>query len=904
MRTSVLALALLVSAAPAQNVEFWPGVQYDPAIPTFRKVLGFDPGERIASHAHIMQYFDALAGAAPARVRVFEYARSWEGRKLIYAAVGSEQNLRRLDEIKKAMKALSDPRRTQEAEAKKLMAGLPAVIWLGYGVHGNEISSPDAAMLTAYHLLAARADKMAAEILANVVVLIDPTQNPDGRDRFVHNFQVNEGLEPSPEPAAAERVEPWPGGRTNHYYFDMNRDWFALTQPETRGRIKALLEWYPLVFVDLHEMGGESTYYFAPEAVPYNPHLAKDQRDALEWFGRNNAKWFDEFGFPYFTREVFDAFYPGYGASWPSYFGSVAMTYENGSSRGLLYRRADNTVLSFRETVRKHFVASLSTAEAAAKNRDKLLANFWTYRVSAIEEGKKENIREYLIARSGDVTAVDKLALTLAEQGVEVRRATAAFQSGGKSYPAGSYAISLAQPAKRLIRTLLDANVPMEDFFLKEQERRRRKKLPDEIYDVTAWSLCQLYNVDCASSATEASASFELVKPGEAVRGVAPTARPTLAYIIPWGTQGAARFLAAALRENLTLWTSDKSFTQNARKYPRGTLIAYLKQNPANLPETVAKLAASTGAEVVATNTGWVEDGVNFGSNYVMPVKKPSVAMLWDQPTSSQSAGHTRFVIERQYGYPVTPIRTSSLAMADLSRFNVIIVPDGFAYSGPLAAASTRLRDWVRAGGTLIGIGGAVSWMAEPAVGLLATSEEFLARETPAPAASGARPAEAPKPAEGAKPEARTPGKLIASEADYQKAIQADREAPDSVAGVMVRARTDPDHWATAGLPETIHVLVNGSRIFAPVKLDRGVNAAVYEAPDKLLAGGYLWEENRKQLAYKPFLMVQREGRGNVVGFTSDPNYRAYMDGLNVAFLNAVFRGPARSRGFMGEELE
>ncbi|MDX2151046.1 MAG: M14 family metallopeptidase [Bryobacteraceae bacterium] len=899
MRKSAFTFALLVCSLSAQT-EFWPGAQYDPSIPTFRKVLGYDPGERIASHAHIIQYFDALAAAAPSRMRVFEYARSWEGRRLIYAAVGSEQNIRRLDEIKKAMKALADPRKTQEAAAQKLMSGLPAVIWLGYGVHGNEISSPDAAMLTAYHLLASRNDKMAAEILANVVVLIDPTQNPDGRDRFVHNFQVNEGLEPSAEPAAAERVEPWPGGRTNHYYFDMNRDWFALTQPETRGRIKTLLEWYPLVFVDLHEMGGESTYYFAPEAVPYNPHLASDQRAALEWFGRNNSRWFDEFGFPYFTREVYDAFYPGYGASWPSYFGSVAMTYENGSSRGLLYRRADNTVLTFRDTVRRHFVASVSTAETAAKNRDQLLANFWKYRVTAIEEGRKENIREYLLARTGDVSAVDKLAVTLADQGIEVKRAMAAFQHEGKNYPTGSYVIPLAQPAKRLIRTLLDTNVPLEEQFLKEQERRRRKKLPDEIYDVTAWSLCLLYNVPCSTSSTETQGSFQTVQPGEPLRGIVPAARPALAYLVPWGTQGAVRFLAAALRENLTLWTTDKGFTQNGRKFPRGTLIAYVKQNPPTLSETVSKLAASAGAEVVATNTGWVEEGVNFGSNYVMAVRKPSIALLWDQPTSSQSAGHTRFVIERQYGYPVTPIRTSSLNATDLARFNVIIVPDGFTYSGPLASAAVRLRDWVRAGGTIIGIGGAVSWMSEPAVGLLATSEEYLVRDTP-PASSG-RPADAPKPADPAKPEARTPGKLLNSEADYLKAIQPERESPDSVAGVLVRAKTDPDHWAAAGLPETLHVLVNGSRIYAPLKLDRGANVAVFEAPDKLLAGGYLWEENRKQLGYKPFLMVQREGRGNVVAFTADPNYRAYMDGLNIAFLNAVFRGPSRTRGGVGEE--
>ena len=211
---------------------------------------------------------------------MFEYGKTWEGRELVYAAIGSEENIRRLAEIKAAMHKLYDPRRTPAAEAQKLMQGLPAVIWLAYGVHGNEISSPDAALVTAYHLLAARNDELVKKVLANVVVMIDPSQNPDGRNRFVHNYEVAAGLEPDAEPLAAEHNEPWPGGRTNHYYFDLNRDWLVMTQPETAGHIKALQEWYPLVFVDLHEMGTESTYYFTPEAVPYNPNLTEEPEGA------------------------------------------------------------------------------------------------------------------------------------------------------------------------------------------------------------------------------------------------------------------------------------------------------------------------------------------------------------------------------------------------------------------------------------------------------------------------------------------------------------------------------------------------------------------------------------------------------------------------------------------------
>ena len=902
-------LFLLPALAAAANFEFWPGATYDPAIPTLKKIAGHDPGERITPHRDIVRYMEALASAAPARVRLFDYGRTWQDRRLIYVAVGSEANIRRLDEVRAAMKRLADPRSTPEAEAKKLMAGLPAVVWLGYGVHGDEISSPDAAMLTAYHLLAARKHPMTDAILENTIVLIDPSQNPDGRDRFVNSFVQNLGLAPDPSPLAAEHVQPWPGGRTNHYNFDMNRDWFAMTQPETRGRVKALLDWYPLVFVDLHEMGSDATYYFAPEAVPYNPHLAKPQTEALEWFGRNNARWFDRFGFSYFTREVYDAFYPGYGASWPSFYGAIAMTYEQASARGLLMRRTDETVFHFRDTVRQHFVASLSTCETAAKNREKLLANFYDYRRTAIEEGKTEPVREYILVRRGDTSSVDKLAVLLADQGVEVKRATAAFTAAGKEIPAGSYLVPLAQPAKRLIRTLLDRDVPMSESFLKEQERRRSRRLPDEIYDVTAWSLPLLYNVEMLSSAEPATVAAQPVQPGSTVPGRVEGAKAEVAWLVPWGTTASGRFLTGALRLGLRIHSTDKPFVQNGRRFPGGTLIISTRQPVPVAAVAVADLAKSSGAEVVATATGWVEEGVNFGSRYVVPMRAPAIALAWDRPTASGSAGHTRYVLERQFGYPVTVIRTQTLANADLSRFQVVILPDAFeGYATALGPnGAQRLKQWVSAGGTLIGYSSAMSWMADPRVGLLAVSQENLAwsdapkpdapkpdaPKTAAPKPDLAKPA---APATAEAPDGRVAGRILESEADYVKVIRPTAELPHAAAGVLLRAKTDTDHWLTAGVAETLHSVMQGRNIFTPIKLDKGVNAAVFPSAQELLASGYLWEENRKQLAWKPLVVVQREGRGAIVGFAADPNFRAYQDGMNVLFLNAVFRGPAHSR--------
>jgi hypothetical protein len=905
MRIAALLAAAVSLYAAEPKFEFWPGAQYDPKVPTFRQVLGYDAGERISPYTDILRYLEALAKASP-RLKVFEYGKTWEGRKLVFAAVGSEANMGRLPEIQAGMQKLADPRKTPPAEAQKLMASLPAVVWLGYGVHGNEVSSPDAALLTAYHLLASR-DKATVDILANTLVILIPSQNPDGRDRFVNHFEQNTGLEADASPVAAEHIEPWPGGRGNHYLFDLNRDWVALTQPEIRSQVKALLQWYPLVYVDLHEMGSNSTYYFAPEAAPYNPHLTKSQTESLEWFGRNNAKWFDKFGFDYFTREVFDAFYPGYGASWPCYYGAVAMTYEQASARGLKMRRLDDTEFHFRDTVRQHFTASISTIETASRYRGDLLKRFYDYRQSAIGEAGSEAVKEYILPRRGDTAAVDKLAALLTEHGIEVKRAAATFKSGTREFPAGSYVVPLAQPAKRMARVLLDPDVPMEEKFLKEQERLRKKKLPDEIYDVTAWSLPLSFNVECVGAAEPSQGSFEAVKPDRIPAGRISAKENAVAYIAPWGTQAAGRLLTAALRKNLNVLSTDKPFVNNGKKYPSGSLVFKVMGNQPGLAATLERLAGETGADLDATDSGWMDEGVNFGSRRVVRLRKPAIALAWDRPTSSSAAGWTRFVIERQFGYPVTAVRTPMLASADLSKFHVIVLPDSYGDYGLGAAGARRLKDWVASGGTLVAIGGAVSWLAQPSIGLLAVSQENAARPKPEAGkpAEGAKAAEGGRPAEPAKPEpgtGRVAGKLFTTEEEYWKAVQAETELPDSMMGAIARAKLDPDNWVTAGIGDKVTALVSGRSIFTPIKLDKGVNAAVFEGPNDLLASGYMWEESRKQLAYKPLVIVQKEGRGYIIAFTTDPNYRAMMDGMNLLLVNAIFRGPGRPQSEAGAE--
>ncbi|VUX54907.1 Peptidase M14, carboxypeptidase A [uncultured Woeseiaceae bacterium] len=892
-----LAAALIAVAANAQQkFEYWPNADYDPSIPTIETILGYAPGERITWHKDALRYFNALETSQPDRVSVHHYASSWEGRELVYVVISSAENMRRIDDIKRGMQSLRNAGDTSRSEANRIIQSGPAVTWLSYGVHGDEISSTDASMLTAYHLMASRGDSRVNDILRESVVVIDPMQNPDGRDRFIHGFEMAEGLSPDPDRLSAEHEQPWPSGRFNHYLFDMNRDWFTLNQPESRGRVVALQEWYPVVVVDLHEMGGDSTYYFAPGADPVNPHFTATQVENEELFGKTNAAWFDEFGIDYFTNDVYDNFYAGYGSSWPAYFGSIVMTYEQAGVEGLTLRQYDGNELRYAETVRNHLVTSLGTAETVANNRQKFLQDFYDYQVSAIAEGRSDDIRVYIIPRQSDQAGANKMAGQLVLQGVSVGVANAGFRACGENYSAGSYVIDMAQPAKRLVRTLLDANVAMDNNFLAEQEHRREIGLESKIYDVTAWSVPLMMNVRAEPCNRLPTVNTTPAGPELVHAPALPEADAKVAYLVPWGEATAIRFLSHALLENLSVKSSDKAFTLQGERYPAGTLIVDIADNSADVHQAIRDIASVSGANVVAVDDSWVTDGPNFGSNKVVRHNKPDVAIAWDAPTYPPSAGQARFVIERQFDYPVTAIRTARIATADLSNFEVLILPEAFGkgYGAVFGEAGTEnLREWVTNGGVLIALGSANRYLADANIDLMsirrenAVVEEGDEDEKDSSDSSGDSDEEL---------EVTVEGRNLTSTSDYENAIAPESALPDSLSGVLLRAEVDPDHWLAAGVASSLNVLARNTGIYTPIRLDSGVNVARFSSPDKLLASGYIWEENRIQLAYKPFAVVQPSGRGFVIAFTQDPTIRAYLDGLNVIFMNAIFRGAAHAR--------
>lgn len=833
------------------NVPLWPHTQYD-STPTVEDVLGYPAASRISSPEQIEQYFAALAEAHPERIRLFDYGQTWQGRRLFYAVISSAENLAQLEQHQASAAVLADPRQTNARQATQLINDLPGSIWIGASVHGNEISPAEATLVTAWHLLASQADET-RYLLDNTLIYIDPLQNPDGRARFVSRYYATVGLEPSADRFSAELNEPWPNGRTNHYLFDMNRDWFALTQPETRGRIAAFQQAWPLYYVDSHEMGGDSTYFFAPSAEPLNPLVTESQRESLVSLGKNNGRWFDRFGYDYFTAEIFDLFYPGYGGNWPNYSGSLATTYEMASARGHHFKTTNGDILTFGDGVQRNFVAFMASIETVANNRQQLLENFYAYRQSGIEQGSQRNaVRTYILPNQRDQAGHRRLAAILAEQGVEVYRTTNEFRACGESYPAGAYLISAAQPAHHLAKVLLDADVPLDEEFMNEQERRRANNLRAQIYDVTAWSLPQLFNLDIAACSQTISAESERVDATRIDSGHIEEGNAEYGYAVRWGDMNSGRLLTAALQEGLRVRSADRAFTHaDGREFPAGSFVIPRAGNEDNLTARLTELAAESGAIVEPLASSWIESGPSVGSGEFRQVQAPSVALLWDEPANVLSAGSTRYIIEREFNYPVTAIRPAQLRQADLSAYQVLIIPASQrpgAYEQALGAdGRENLRQWVRNGGVLITLGNATRF----AVG----------GETP----------------------------LLAS------SLENGETALDRVPGIIARTEVDQEHWLTAGVPPQLYTNYIGDEVYKPLPIAKGRNVISFTGAEELVAGGYLWDENRGQIAHSPYLMVQPEQRGLLIAFTQEPNLRAYQHGHFVVLLNAIFRGATQA---------
>ena len=868
-----LFLFLLLSAAPtsAQHA-LRAGGPYDASVPTPRAVLGYEVGEQFTMHHMLVRYLERLAAASP-RIRLDTVARSFEGREVMLAIVTSEANHARLDRIRSDAARLADPRGASDADLRAVAARTPAIAWMGYTVHGPEASGAEAAIALLYQLAAGR-DAETRLLLDSLVILVDPLQNPDGHERHAQDVRrMRTALGVPVHPAARIHEGTWPGPRTSHYHFDLNRDWYAQSHPETRGRIATMLRWHPHVAVDLHEMGTNSTYFFPPTMDPVNKLV---HPDILRWwdiYAAANIAAFDAQGWSFFRREGYDEFYPGYGSSWPIYTGAVGMTYEQASSRGGAIRRADGTIHTLQEAARGHYATSWATLLATARRASERVRDYAAFRRGAIAEGGRDGLRTVVLERDRAGRA-DSLARRLIDNGIEVGRLTGAAElrnaleyGGGRRasarVAAGAYVVDLAQPMGRLARALLEPDAPLDSAFITEELERRRTGQSERFYDVTAWALpytfrVRAWGVGAPVGSTEPVTVGAFAPERTAASAAGPAPRAAYGYAFAPGSEASLRLLAGLLADSVRVWYAPKAFRSGEHRFPGGAFLVRAASNDTSVHATVRRLAAEAGADLAPLASAAATEGTDLGSNSVVPLRSPRVALLAGEPIAGQSMGWTWYAFDQRLRYPTTQLDLDD-AIGALDDFDVLVIPSTAPNALARALGETgrdRLAAWVRGGGTLITMDAASEWLASERSGL---SRLRVRRDTAGADTSGLAP------------------------------------LPVEVPGAVVRAIADTLSPLLAGVDQReFPVLVNGGRAFvAPGDIRPGELVVRHAPTSRLRIAGYLWPEAPARLGGAPYLWTEAVGRGRVIAFAGEPNFRDLWRGLLPLFANAVFLGPS-----------
>ncbi len=854
--------ALFVHPANAQHSLGGNG-PYDPAVPTPRAVLGYELGDYFTQHHRIVKYAERLA-ATSRRVRLDTTAVTFEGREVLLAIITSERNQQNIEQIKRTAQQLADPRSVPAGELSSITTSLPSIVWLGFTVHGSEASGVEAALAMMYQLAAGQ-DAETRMILDSTVVLIDPVQNPDGHERHAQDvLRARSALWIPPLPSALINQGTWPGPRTSHYYFDLNRDWITLSHPETRGRVASMLEWYPHVAVDLHEMGSSSTYFFPPPMDPVNKNIPQNVIDWWSIYAAGNAAAFDAKGWSYFRREGYDEFFPGYTSSWPIYTGAIGMTYEQASSAGGAIRRSDGTVMTLRDAASHHYAAAWATAATTARNRMRRVSDYIAFRQSAVTEGTRGAVRAVVFERD-EFGRADSLAQLLLNNGIQVQRvrvatdlrsATPFATTSGTRAAAGSYVVDLAQPQGRLARVMLEPDAQLDSVFIRDELDRRETSQGSHFYDITAWALPFMHRVRAWTAGT-VPAGVEQVTSPVVQRRASVVPQATHGYAFEPGSEASIRMLARLLADSVRVSVAQRWFQVGDRTMAQGAFIVRVASNAANVHEKVRRHAAETGATILPLSSAAVDAGTDLGSNSVVPVRPPRVALVGGPGVNGNSFGFTWYTFDQRIGFPVTTIDINSLAGA-LDEFNVVVIPSASGAIGSTLGESgrNRLGEWVRSGGVLVTLDGATAWLAGENVGI---SRLRARRDT--------------------------------TRADNEPGAPLDADVP----GAIVRTEADTLSFLTIGVAEReVPVLSFSDRVYrTPRDVRYGEVVLRYASEPRLRIAGYIWPEVPARLAGSPYLWTERVGRGRVIAFAGDPNFRAMWRGLLPLFANATLLGPS-----------
>lgn len=808
--------------------------------------LGYKLGDQFTPHHRVVDYYNYLSSVSK-HIKLQEYGKTNEGRPLMLAFIASENNINRLDEIRKSnlnLAGIGEQGSTSVSKTK--MADQPVIVWLSYNVHGNESVSTEASLQTVYELLNP-ANQETKSWLKNTVVLIDPCLNPDGRERYVNFYNPIRNVVPDALPFTREHMEPWPGGRANHYYFDLNRDWAWQSQVESQQRLAVFNKWLPQVHVDFHEQGVDNPYYFAPAAEPYHEDISQWQREFQTIIGKNNARYFDAKAWMYFTKERFDLLYPSYGDTYPIYNGSVGMTFEQGGSgrAGLAIITSAGDTLTLKDRIDHHFTSGLSTVEASSKYAERALNEFTNY--FAKSKASPPGVYKSYIIRGDNADKLKSLATLLKRNGIDfgygASKSVQAFNYfTGKNESVkvnqGDMVISAYQTKSVLLKVLFEPNTFVSD---------------SATYDITAWSLPYAFGIQ--TYASKESLSPLLSTPEIETKSFNKVENP-VAYVAKWNSVTDVKFLGELLKKNFKVRYSEIPFESGGSRFNAGSLIIARNGNlnlGSDFETVLSDIAKKSGIELVPIASGFVDKGADFGSDKIRLIKKPKVVVIGGEGTSSLAFGEIWHFFEQQIKYPVSIVRPQDLNRIDWSEINVLILPSG-NYSD---LSNEKLMQWIRGGGKLIAMGDAVSQMAGIKGFDIKTKEE---------------------------------AKKDDKDLDPYKAIKSyenrERESVLSNSpGAIYKVELDNTHPLGFGFPNFYYTLKLDDQVYQ--YLNQGWNVGVIKKDNYV--SGFVGAGAKKKTMDGLIFGVQELGNGSVVYLNDDPLFRSFWENGKLLFSNAVF---------------
>ena len=838
----LLPIALISQSKPLTY--YLPDITYDPKVPSPEEFLGYQVGDWHVSHDQLVMYMRELARSSD-RVQLEEYARSYEGRSMPLLTITSISNQEKIEEIRKEHIRLSDPSQSKDINIEEM----PAVVYQGFSIHGNEASGGNAALLYAYYLAAGQGSTI-DQLLDKVVVLLDPVFNPDGFNRFASWVNTHKSKNRVGDPNSRELNEAWPRGRTNHYWFDLNRDWLLCQHPESQGRIRNFHAWKPNILTDHHEMGSNASFFFQP-GVPSrtNPLTPNRNQELTMMIGRYHVKALDRIESLYYTQESFDDYYYGKGSTYPDANGSVGILFEQASSRGHL-QDTDNGPLEFAFTIRNQLYTALSTLEAGHSLRKELLGFQRDFYRTAITEANKDATKAYVFGETYDAHRQYKFIELLRRHQIQVYQLAKDVSAGGQQFGKGNtYIVPTNQPQYRLVKALFNTPKTFKDSLF---------------YDVSAWTMPMAFNISYQAlngNAFNKSMLGTSVEKASAPQGKVDGGRSSYAYCFEWDAYLAPNTLNAILQSGLRAKVATETFTAKLsgreRNFNYGSIMVPIQNQKLSAQEIYAlmeRLAKKNDMTIYAVSSGLTEQGIDLGSPKMRPLKTPKVLLVVGGGVTSYDAGEVWHLLDQRYDMEVSMVEGSRINRINLKDYSSIIMVNG-NYGDINKNGSNKIKEWVRNGGTLVAFKSAIRWAQGNGL-------------------SGA----VTKSGKGKSKSGRRPYHLIDED-----------NGTHVIGGAIFETELDLSHPLGFGYRKSkLPVFRRGTMFFAPTK---NVYASPLVYTSQSLLSGYISKKNLKTINGSSAIVVSGIGAGRVICMADNTNFRAFWYGTNKLMANAIFFG-------------